>query len=177
MLHKKFDFYINLNECFIKDYELNKFCETFPKLNSLILEMKSCLNSDFKNYLVDLIVQDYKVGQKTCSDVRYHFDGDFNRDNQYCMWLCGENRTVFSKEIFTKDSTLLKGFTTDRNHQSETLESFLKEKPSFIIPEKTILVYDSLVPHKGVICKKSGKRVLVRLMGTNYIKPKNFIKR
>lgn len=169
MLLKKFNFEINTNiNCFIKDFEIKKFNSRFPELNKLISEMLNCLNPGYKNYLVDFIVKDYNKGEKTCKDIRYHVDGDFDKDNQYCIWLCGENRTIFSKETidFTK-------FPQDRNEQSNLLEQILRDKECFEIPEKNILVYNSLTAHKGVACRNSGRRVLVRLMGTNYIKPKN----
>lgn len=169
MLLKKFEFDIEAKECFVKDFEINKFNNKFPKLNNLVLEMENCLKPGYKNYLVDFIAKDYKRGEKTCKDVRYHVDGDFNKDNEYCIWLCGENRTIFSEEKIDFNN-----FPTDREYQNNFLDYILQDKSCFEIPEKTILVYDSLTPHKGVVCKTPGKRVLVRLMATNYIKPKNF---
>lgn len=172
MLFKKFSFEVKNKNCFVKDFDLNKFSTRFPEIKPLLKEMKSHIDEIFSYYLVDLIINEYKSGEKTCRDVRYHLDGDFNKNNQYCIWLSGKNRTIFSIEPI-----IFSGFPLDRNQQSIFLDNFLKEKSCFEAPDETIIKYDSLTPHKGVICKEPGRRVLLRLMGTNYIKPKNFIKK
>lgn len=171
MIFKKFNFKVNIKNCFVKDFELNKFLIKFQELKNLLMEMKSFIDENFSYYSVDLIIKDYKVGENTCRDIRYHIDGDFDKNNQYCIWLSGENRTIFSPETIN-----FHNFPKDRNKQNCLLDNMLEGKPFFEAPNETIIRYDSLTPHKGVICKKPGRRVLLRLMGSNYITPKNFIK-
>jgi hypothetical protein len=37
--------------------------------------------------------------------------------------------------------------------------------------------YDSRVPHRGVLCRVPGKRMFLRVMGTDTIRAKNFVRR
>ena len=159
-------------EVFVKDYSFNKFVKDFPEFSDLLLRMKTHLNNDHEYYLVDLIIKEHKKNQKTCVDVRYHVDGEYESNNQYCLWVSGPNRTLFPKEQFN-----LEGFPSSRNDQNNFLELFLKDKESFEVPEETFVLYSSKDPHKGVVCEKDGRRIFVRLMATDYIKPKNFIKK
>lgn len=158
-----------MNSCFIKDYDFFKF--KIEEYKHILLEMKSRIKSDFSYYLVDLIIKEHNIGDKTCTDTRYHLDGDFELDNQYCIYCEGPNRTVFCNEKINFEN-----FPKDRESQNRLLEELIKDKDSYEIPEKEYVVYDSKTPHKGVICKEKGRRVFIRLMGTNYIKPKNYIR-
>jgi hypothetical protein len=160
-----------MNEIFVKDYDYNKFIKKFVDFEKIVCEMKAKIKNDFSFYLVDLIIKNHKIGEKTCTDVRYHLDGNFELDNQYCIYCEGSNRTIFCNEKINFEN-----FPKDRESQNRLLEEFLKSKDSYEIPEKEYIVYDSKTPHKGVVCKEKGKRVFIRLMGTNYIKPKNYIK-
>ena len=45
------------------------------------------------------------------------------------------------------------------------------------VPEMTVVTYDSRSPHRGVVCRVPGKRFFLRVMGTDYINPKNYLKR
>jgi len=160
-----------LNNIFVKDFEFNKFLNKFVEFKDIVLEMKQYLKNDFKYYLVDLIIKDYKIGESTCSDTRYHLDGDYKKDNQYCIYCEGPNRTLFSDEKID-----FSNFPESRDDQNNVLESMLKDKPFYEIEDKKFIIYDSKTPHKGVVCKQNGLRKFIRLMGTNYIKPKNYIK-
>ena len=167
---EKCSFKINHSEIFVKDFSVNKFKEKFPKFTKLIDEMKSNLPDGYKYYLIDFVVHDCKPGVHTCKDVRYHVDGDFEKDNQYVLWVSGPNRTVFP----TSTPKIL-NFPTNRNEQNDYLEVLLKDQDSFEVPEETFVAYTSQTPHKGVICKNIGKRYFFRMMASNYIKPKNHI--
>lgn len=163
---------VDIPEIVIKDYDFDKFCEKFVDLSGLVQQMKSFIGGDHKNYLVNVTVKDHKKGDKTCTDVRYHFDGDYYSDNIYCIWCKGPNRTVFpnNKNIFHV-------VPKNRLDQNAFLERVLRDTPSKEIDEQTFVKYTSKDPHKGVVCEAPGKRTFVRLMGTNYIEPKNYVKK
>lgn len=169
---EEYKFRADFEEIFVKDFCCDRFCKKFPRFKNLIGEMKNRIDINYKYFLVDLIIKNHKKGDKTCRDVRYHLDGDYKSDNQYCLWVNGENRTIFSKENIDFDN-----FPEERSDQNQFLENTLRGKECFEVPENTFVVYSSKDPHKGTICKKSGRRVFVRLMGTNYIPPRNFIKK
>jgi hypothetical protein len=160
-----------MNEIFVKDFDYCKFIKRFNEYKEIVEEMKTKINNNFSCYLVDLMIKSCKVGDKTCVDVRYHLDGDYKKDNEYCIYCEGPNRTIFCDEKIDFSS-----FPDDRNLQNKLLESLLKDKPCYEIPEKYFFVYDSKKPHKGVVCKKTGTRTFIRMMGSNYIKPKNYVK-
>lgn len=168
---EKYKFKSNSDEVFVKDYSFNKFIRDFSEFSCLASEMKAHLGNEHEYYLIDLIVKNHKKNQKTCADVRYHVDGEYDSNNQYCLWVSGPNRT-----LFPKDELKFQNFPNNRSEQNSFLESFLKDKESFEVPEDTFIVYSSKDPHKGVVCEKDGRRVFIRLMATNYIKPKNFKK-
>lgn len=167
---EKFNFKIEHPEIFAKDFSLNKFNEKFPKFKKLILEMRRQLPDNYKNYLIDFVVHDCKPGTYTCKDVRYHVDGDFNKNNHYVLWVSGPNRTLFPKAI-----PEIKDFPENRNEQNNFLENLLKDQENFEVPEETFVSYTSKTPHKGVICKDIGKRYFFRMMASDYIAPKNHI--
>jgi len=165
---------IEIPEIVIKDYEYDKFCKKFIELADLVQQMKSFIGGNYKNYLVNVTVKDHKIGDKTCVDISYHFDGDYHKDNVYCIWCKGPNRTVFpvhsSKQVFHE-------VPENRFDQNSFLEKMLYGVPSKEIDEQTFIKYTSKDPHKGVVCKTTGKRIFVRLMGTNYLEPKNYVKK
>jgi|694.fasta_scaffold16738_15 hypothetical protein len=161
-----------ISEIVIKDYEYDKFCKKFVELSDLVQQMKNFIGGNYKNYLVNVNVNNHKIGDKTCVDIRYHFDGDFYKDNIYCIWCKGPNRTVFpvNKQVFN-------GVPPNRFDQNFFLEKILHNTPSKEIDDQTFIKYTSQDPHRGVVCKTPGKRTFVRLMGTDYIEPKNYVKR
>lgn len=167
----KFTSVPDLAEIYVKDMDLPKFLVKFPLLGELASKMRCRLPDGYKNYLVDLIVQECRLGSQTCRDVRWHVDGDCTKDNKYVLWVRGPNRTEFpSHPIQIAD---LPG---DRNQQNEFLERMLGRIPSQSVPDMTFVSYDSRTPHRGVVCKESGTRTFVRMMATNYIRPKTIIK-
>lgn len=155
-------------EIWAKDWDISRFLRRFPHISELILGMREMLPAR-KFTLVDLIVADHKVGDPTCRDVRWHFDGDFRGDNAYVLWSRGPNRTEFPETIPLLDPP------GDREAQNRYLEGLGLRGAE--IPEMTAVPYDSRTPHRGVVCKISGKRIFARLLATDTIRPKNFIGR
>ena len=137
----------------------------------IAIRMKDIVGEGFKNYLVNVTAKDYRIGEKTCKDVRYHFDGDYYKDNVYCIWCKGPNRTVF-----LTDKPFFKDVPKDRFSQNSFLEKILKDVPCKEIEDQTFVKYTSQDPHKGVVCKKPGNRIFIRVMGTNYIEAMNYAK-
>jgi hypothetical protein len=159
------------SEVFVKDMDLKRFENKFPVFSRLANKLRLSLPNGYKHYLVDLIIQEQRPGMNTCRDVRWHLDGDYDKDNQYVLWVRGPNRTVFP-EIVPDLSCI----PEDRNEQSKYLEELMKDKPCFEVPYETLVRYNSKTPHKGVVCKLLGKRTFIRMMATNYIKPKMIVK-
>lgn len=157
-------------EVFVKDMELHKFSGKFPEMASVAREMSEMLPEGHARLLVDYIVMDCEPGMSTCRDTRWHVDGDPAKDNAYALWVSGPNRTLFLADPFE-----LPELPSDREEQNRLLEETLAGRKSVEVPEETPFLYDSRTPHRGVVCEKSGRRVFLRLMATNYIKPKNMV--
>jgi hypothetical protein len=164
----------DLGEIYVKDMDFSKFCKKFGQLAELTAQMRSRLPDGYRNYLVDLIVQDCRPGKQTCRDIRWHVDGDFESDNRYVLWVRGPNRTQFPS-LDLKDQMGSMG-QMDRNRQNEFLEKMLVGIPVVSVPDMTLVSYDSKTPHRGVRCVDSGVRTFFRILATNYVKPKNIIK-
>jgi hypothetical protein len=159
-------------EIFVKDMELGRFILKFPEFAAKVERMRSLLPGLHKNHLVDLVVMDCEPGKVTCRDVRWHVDGDPRRDNLYVLNVEGPNRTEFLAEPVD-----LPTLPECREDQNRLLESLLRGRLSLRIPEGEDRLYDSRTPHRGVLCDEHGRRTFLRLMATDYIKPKNIIRR
>jgi hypothetical protein len=149
----------------VKDCDLKSFKKRFPDFGPLLDAMREFLPDGHKFYLVDLMVQDCQPGIQTCRDVRWHFDGDFNKDNKYALWAKGPNRTEFPRTMPELDQV-----PEDRESQNIFLENMGLD--GLEVPDQTIVCYDSRTPHRGVVCRTTGRRIFVRMMASNYIKPK-----
>ncbi len=159
-------------EVFVKDMEFGRFVRKFPEMAGTAAEMRAMLPDDYKTYLVDLVVMDCEPGMKSCRDTRWHFDGDYARDNRYVLWVVGPNRTEFLAE-----PTEIPEPPGDREAQNEFLERLLADRKACSIPEGVTTLYDSKTPHRGVLCSTKGRRTFLRLLATNYIVPKNIVRR
>jgi hypothetical protein len=156
-------------ETWAKDWEISKFLLRFFRVAPVVERMRSFLPDGKKTYLVDMIAKDHRVGDPTCRDVRWHFDGDYGGGNVYALWAKGSNRTEFPETIPELDPP------DDRESQNRYLEGLgLK---GVEVPEMSVITYDSSTPHRGIICRVSGKRMFVRVLGTDTIRAKNFIGR
>lgn len=159
-------------EVFVKDMELGRFLLKFPEWRDVSESMRAILPDGYANYLVDLVVMDCVPGMKTCRDTRWHFDGDWWGDNKYALWVDGPNRTEFLSE-----PTEIPEPPKNREEQNRFLEELLAGRVARRIPEREALSYDSRTPHRGVVCEERGRRRFLRLMATNYIVPKNILRR
>jgi hypothetical protein len=159
-------------EVFVKDMDLHKFSGKFPEAAGVAHEMLPLLPAGYDHYLVDYIVMDCVPGAGTCRDTRWHVDGDPRKDNRYALWVSGPNRTLFLADPFD-----LPELPEGREDQNILLEETLAGRRAMEVPDGTPFLYDSRTPHRGVVCEKSGRRVFLRLMATNYIKPKNMVRR
>lgn len=159
-------------EVFVKDMELHKFSGKFPEAGRVAHEMSLMLPRGYAHYLVDYIVMYCVPGEGTCRDTRWHVDGDPRKDNRYALWVSGPNRT-----LFLADPLELPELPEGREEQNRLLEETLAGRRSVEVPEETVFLYDSRTPHRGVLCEQPGRRAFLRLMATNYIRPKNIIRR
>lgn len=159
-------------EVFVKDMEIGKFLKKFPEWASVVEDMRSMLPDGYGHYLVDFIVMDCVPGMKTCRDTRWHFDGDYNGTNKYVLWVSGPNRTEFLLNEVKFDEV-----PAGREEQNQFLEETLADKDTTEAPDGEPVLYDSKTPHRGVVCTEYGQRRFLRLMATDYISPKNIVKR
>jgi hypothetical protein len=159
-------------EIFVKDMALGHFLRKFPELSETLGSMRARLPEGYRAYLVDYVVMDCVPGTGTCRDTRWHVDGDPRRDNLYVLRVEGPNRTEF-----LLDPVELPELPEGREEQNRLLEDLLKDRLPLRIPEGEERVYDSRTPHRGVLCDEPGRRTFLRLMATNYIKPKNIVRR
>jgi len=159
-------------EVFVKDMELGRFLRKFPEWERVTGGMRARLPDGYEHYLVDFIVMDCEPGQGTCRDTRWHVDGDPKKDNKYALWVSGPNRTEFLAEPLE-----LPDLPDGREEQNRVLEELLRGRVPLRIPDSEEMLYDSRTPHRGVVCDEAGRRTFLRLMATNYIKPKNIVKR
>lgn len=159
-------------EVFVKDMELRRFLRGFPESAASVEGMMSLLPGTHKNHLVDYVVMDCSPGKKTCRDTRWHFDGDYWGDNLYVLRVSGPNRTEFLAEKVDIPEP-----PRGREEQNRFLEGLLAGRDTLRIPDGGELMYDSRTPHRGVVCDEVGTRVFLRLMATNYIQPKNIVRR
>ena len=156
-------------EIWAKDWDISRFRAKFPHVEPLVSAMKVVLPEGKKSYLVDMIVKDHVPGENTCRDVRWHFDGDYGGGNVYALWARGPNRTEFPETIPELDPP------GDRESQNRYLESL--GLVGVEIPDMCVVSYDSTIPHRGIKCRVSGKRIFLRVMGTDKSVAKNFIRR
>jgi hypothetical protein len=168
---KKISVDVDHEEIFVKDMALVSFQRKFPEFLELSRAMRKHLPDNYKNYLVDLMVLNCTKGKYTCKDISWHFDGRFDSDNKYVLWVKGPNRTLFPKNIPFLDPP------DDRILQKEYLEKKFFACETVEVPEETIVSYDSSTPHRGVSCEVEGKRHFLRMMASNYINPKNLVKK
>lgn len=162
---------VDHEEVFVKDMSLSNFLKRFPGLRPLAERMRSHLPDGYQNYLVDFVVQDCVPEDRTCKDIRWHVDGDWDKNNRYVLWVKGPNRTLFPAQ-----NTQVTDLPADRNEQSKILEEMMSGTEHIEVPEETIISYDSRTPHRGVKCKVQGKRHFVRMLASDYIKPKNIVR-
>jgi hypothetical protein len=168
---EEYVFDVDHDEVFVKDMNLSSFIKKFSVLRPLAERMRKHLPDGYQNYLVDFIVQDCLPEERTCRDIRWHVDGDWDKENRYVLWVKGPNRTLFPAQV-----PQIAEFPCDRNEQNRFLEKMMDGMEEVEVPEQTIISYDSRTPHRGVKCKVEGKRHFVRMMATNYIKPKNIVR-
>jgi hypothetical protein len=156
---------------FAKDWGILAFTRRFPDFAGLAERMCEHLPYGYNNYLVDMMVHDCVPGTRTCKDVRWHFDGDYDKDNKYVLWVKGPNRTEFVRDIPEFEE-----LPEDREHQNRLLEKMLAGAVVLTAPDQGMVMYDSRVPHRGILCRETGRRVFLRAMASNYIRPRNILR-
>jgi hypothetical protein len=156
---------------FAKDWSLESFCKRFPDFAGLARRMRTHLPDGYCHYLVDMMVHNCVRGTRTCSDVRWHFDGDYHGNNKYVLWVKGPNRTQFVKDV-----PELGEIPEDRESQNRLLEKTLAGAVVLTAPDQGMIGYNSTTPHRGIVCGETGRRVFLRALATNYIRPKNILR-
>lgn len=164
-----------------KDFDLIKLLMSRPDLEPIFSEIISAIKTKKKHITVD-----YKeffpvvdLPSRTCQDTSWHTDG---KDNEYYLACFGLNGTEFltsSSDIIPKSDLKLQNQLTNAmvNSSQKTLNSF-KAKNGVLYK------YDSMTIHRGheVLVETfdeavSNSRILIRICCSDYITPKNYIKK
>lgn len=169
-MHDEFVWLEETEEVWAKDWDISRFLRMFPHVSPVVSHMRDLLPDGHARYLVDMIVKEHVPGDPTCRDVRWHFDGDYGGDNRYVLWNRGPNRTEFP-DIMPE----LRDVPGDREAQNRFLEGL--GLVGVEVPDMVPVSYDSSTPHRGVVCRVPGKRTFIRVLGTDTIRAKNFLRR
>lgn len=167
-IHEKITWDGEQDEIWAKDWDFGHFVRRFPHMAGVVSTMKELL-PERRHVLVDMIVKIHRPGEKTCRDVRWHFDGDYGGTNAYALWAKGPNRTEFPEIIPPLDPP------SDREAQNRYLEGLGLRGVE--VPEMCVAAYDSRIPHRGVVCSTPGKRFFLRVLSSETIRPKNFVRK
>lgn len=146
---------------------------TLEKDNQALIKLiKSCpLKNTRKNILIDIKIQDFKVGEYTCPNTKYHLDGkgyikprDVCNDNIYHICILEGPPTLFIKHPF--------GYTFSNKVQQEKLikDLGINYMVHTTIPIEAWNTYGEFHWHKGRKIFVDCKRVFIKITESNYIK-------
>lgn len=151
----------------LKNHSLSRLLKLRPEIAALVPSLDALLPQ--KEFLtIDYFEQVLKAGRATCVNPAWHVDGV---NNHYLMLIFGQWRTEFALNSYPipegKDL---------REVNFKISQSLKKEDvPRFEIPEATPLLYNSFQVHRGRVPTTEGKRILLRLCRSDYLKPSNSI--
>ena len=144
----------------------NVFEEYDDDIIHALKTMASSLKPSFKRYLVDIKSHDLKVGDIPCLP-GWHLDGGPASLGQYVLCVSGISNTTFLNEsvkIPSGDNMKVVCNRLDKRIRSRELSNFQ-------IGNWEMFLYDNLAPHRGSVSVDNGRRLLLRVMGTNTINP------
>lgn len=151
----------------LKNHSLPRLLKVRPELENLIPTLDAFLPA--KEFLtLDYFEQVLRKGLPTCVNPAWHVDGV---NNHYLMLILGEWRTEFALNSYPipegKDL---------REVNFKISQSLKKEDvPRFELPELTPILYNSFQVHRGRVPTTDGKRILLRLCRSDYLRPSNSI--
>lgn len=156
------------------DYVL--FCEAFPAYTSVVENLLSLLPK--KRYAAVTVMAEYLTeGRGTCVDTCWHLDGRLSDGNQdhYALVCFGDEdvRTMFYARQFDGEAIVSPVGIEGRNSAFEAVlgHELHDERHGFVVPNSVPVVYTSLDFHKGRVATRRTRRVLVRAMTSDVIKP------
>jgi hypothetical protein len=135
-----------------------------PFITNHIALLKSYLSWDYKYYLVDVKLHQLRVGQIPCIP-GWHVDGGPDIPSQYALCALGSSLTQFNLSplsYFYKD---MKTFCSQFKDVSVAPKDILTLKSGDIV------LYENLNVHRGMPATYDGPRLLIRVMGSDKIKP------
>lgn len=159
---------------FIQDFRIKDASEHFvttfkPELDLVLQDLKQFLpNRDFLT--VDYFEQILLPGKTTCRDINWHVDGI---NNDYILVCWGEWRTEFLISPFTVkplENVRLTNLKIQRDLAGKEL-SYLE------VPQGIPVKYNSSQIHRGRRAESESKRVFLRLCSSDYLNPKNYLRR
>lgn len=162
-----------------KDVSMQVVEKHFPKYLELAKTLAALLPA--KKYLsVTISAKDYRVGESTCLDTGWHTDGLMNQDDpeHYAIVCFGPDgsRTMFCVEPLTgyineTPSNIQERIQFFGNLMQRDLNN---EAGGLEVPHGCPITYTTFDVHKGRKVCIAGKRVFIRVMASNHIKPKPF---
>lgn len=152
------------------------FCVAFPAYKSIVENLLSLLPE--KRYAAVTVMAEYLTeGRGTCVDTCWHLDGrlcDGNQDH-YALVCFGDEdvRTMFYARQFDGDAIVSPVGIDGRNGAFEAVlgHDLHDECHGYVVPNGIPVVYTSLDFHKGRVAMHRTRRVLVRAMTSDVIKP------
>ena len=154
----------------LKDFSVERILELRPELGPLLADLIPHLPQK-KFITVDYSELNLKKGSRTCKDPRWHVDGV---DNQYIILNFGISRTRFLNQEVPEGLSDLSGHDNLKELNSTLADTFKHEQGSEI-PDGVPVLYSSKDIHKGNVSLEEGKRILLRICASDYLRPKNVV--
>lgn len=149
-----------------KNAALRTACEFYGNtpISAAIQVLAKHLNPKFKHVLVDVKLHNLKQGDCPCLP-GWHIDGGPNIESEYVLCTVGSSLTEFNTNQFTLP------YNSNTKMFCQELDLLMGEQVTSVLNDWQIVKYNNLTPHRGAIAFKSGKRLLIRVMGSNKILP------
>lgn len=131
-------------------------------IEDAIRHLSSYLTKSFKHILVDVKLHNLKKNDIPCIP-GWHIDGGPDIDSDYVLMTAGSSLTEFyTKQFSMPYSGDVKSFCAKINER-------IGDNYTFKMRDWQIFKYNNVVPHRGAVAHKDGKRLLIRVMGSNKI--------
>lgn len=154
----------------IKNVQYEEVLDIIPSQYAEVLEIMFYNIKDYKKYqLVDVKVQDLKVGQYTANGL-WHLDSSLNPVDAYenYLFVVGKNTTEF----------VVTPIRIDHHVNKKEFHDDIERRTNGVVKIKsnTIIKYNGSNVHRGPKVTVNEKRLLIRLINTDKKLPKTFKK-
>ena len=164
----------------LKDADYRAVVRHLPEYAKLLEHLFSLIPKK-RHSLVDIAFGAFNQGSSTCKDTGWHIDGKMDKDKQedFAIWCDADDglRTAFYKVPINYQAPISQPTSIAGRHalfESILKHSLLDEPPelTYEIPRQTPVSYRSFDFHKGRVATDTGKRVFIRVMTSDVIRPK-----